>query len=242
MWALLKLSQQPKLCRVHRTVALFKKQIYPGPMTQLRCTLVALLGLSLAACSSDDPTVVALNISYGDKLSGMETVHVMISQSGETFEDTFDAPKQNGTIKETLPDGGQVDVQTMVPDPGYFKRYELTGFEDGEAELVVELRSESGAVLYTEETTFDILENRTVAAYATFENPPPPAASSGETSSEPPSSETPDAGGAVSSDVTSEPAASSSGEATSLPAIDDAGADAATGDAGGADASAVDAG
>lgn len=240
MWALLKLSQQPKLRQVHRTVALFKKQIYPGPMTQLRCTLVALLGLSLAACSSDDPTVVALNISYGDQLSGMETVHVMISQNGETFEDTFDAPKQAGTIQETLPDGGQVAVETMVPDPGYFKRYELEGFGDGEAELVVELRSESGAVLYTEETTFEILENRTVAAYATFENPPPPAASSGETSSEPPTSETPDAGGAATSDATSsEPAASSA--PTSAP-VDDAGADAATGDAGGADASAVDAG
>lgn len=181
MWALLKLSQQPNFRHLHRTVALREKRIYPGPMTQLRCTLIALLGLTLAACG-DDKTVVSVNYSYGTGIEGMESVHVLITQGGQKFETTFETPLVPGTITSTLPDGGQDTMAGEVPDTSFFQRYELSGFTDGEAALKVDLLSPSGAVLFTEETTFDVRENGAVAAYADFEIEPPPAETSGSTS------------------------------------------------------------
>jgi hypothetical protein len=224
-------------------------------MTQLRCTLVALLGLTLAACGSDDPTVVALNISYGEGIVGMDSVRVLIEQNGETFTDTFDAPLQPGTIKATLPDGGvgTADIETQVPDPGYFKRYDLSGFKDGEADLTVDLLSPGGAVLFTEETTFKVLENRTVAAYANFVIEPSTETpdTSGETSapvssgsSSAPASSAPDTGDTSSTtgEATSATGASTDDAGSSEPVVDDAGTDTAVDTTLGLDASAGDAG
>lgn len=223
-------------------------------MTQLRCTLFALLGLTLAACGSDDPTVVALNISYGDGIVGMETVRVSFVQGSETVRDTFDAPKVPGTVTPTLPDGGQGEaIETQVPDTEYFKRYELPSFSSGEAELTVQLLA-NDAVLFTESTTFEVLKNRTVAAYATFELTPPAPGSSSETSAPPPTDAGVDGGATdeTTSGVSTAPV-SSSGDSSSAPSDgglpDDGGV---TGDAGDAatgsssepvaDASADDAG
>lgn len=183
MWALLKLSQQPNFRHLHRTVALREKRIYPGPMTQLRCTLIALLGLTLAACG-DDKTVVSVNYSYGTGIEGMESVHVLITQGGQKFETTFETPLVPATEPNKLPDGGDGTgmVDIMIPDTSFFQRYDLEGFKDGEAALKVDLLSPSGDVLFTEETTFDVRENGAVAAYAEFEIEPPPAETSGSTS------------------------------------------------------------
>lgn len=203
-------------------------------MTQLRCTLFALLGLTLAACGSDDPTVVALNISYGDGISRMDTVRVSFVQGSEKVSDSFKAPTNTETVTPTLPDGGQGEAyETQVPDNQYFKRYELPNFSSGEAELTVQLLA-ANSVLYTEKTTFEVLKNRTVAAYAAFEATPPAPGSSGETSAPPPVDAGVDAGATDETSGVSTAPVSSSADSSSAPSdggVDDAGEPADAGDA-----------
>jgi len=208
-------------------------------MTQLRCTLFALLGLTLAACD-DGKTVVSVNYSYGSGIADVESVHVLITQGGQKFETTFETPQVAATTPELLPDGGNGTgvVDIMVDDTAFFQRYDLDGFKDGEATLKVEL-SKGGAVLYTEETTFEVRENGAVAAYAEFEiEPPAPVdtASSADTAASSAAAPT-DAGSSDSgAAATSAPAPASSSAGDAATTVSDSGtveagssSDAATG-------------
>ena len=154
-----RLTRQPNTQLPHRTVALHKKQIYPGGMTQLRCTLGALLGLALAACG-DNATIVSVNISYADDVAAPAQVRVLLTQGSNTKDDTFAAPTVKAVVEE---------MTTDVADKQYFRRYDLSGWADGEATLKVELKDAAGAVYMTDEVMFDIEENGAAAAYAEFE-------------------------------------------------------------------------
>lgn len=248
MWAPPKLSPQPNCKHLHRTVALSENRIYAAPMTQLRCTLFALLGLSLAACG-DDPTVVSVNISLDSAVRATEnlkSVHVLITQDGQTIDETIDAPYVPSTVKETLPDGGMgtADVEIMIPDDGYFQRFELSGFKGGEARLKVELQDSSKKTLLNPDgeplvvdTAFTVRENGAVAAYAEFEYVPPAEettsepASSGDTGSGD-TSATSAASSAPASDTSSAPATSGAATSSETAAPADAGVDASAADAG----------
>jgi hypothetical protein len=182
-------------------------------MTQLRCTLFALLGLTLAACS-DDKTIVSVNYSYGEgvaiKQNSDTQVRLLITQGGQKFETTFPTPTLPATEPELLPDGGDGTgtVDIMVPDNAFFQRYELSGFGGGEATLKAELVRGS-TVLFTSESTFDVRENGAVAAYADFVvEPPPPAETGSSSDTSAPTSAPTDAGS--SEGATSAPDAASS--------------------------------
>jgi hypothetical protein len=173
----------------------------------------------------------------------MKTVRVTFAQNGETVKDSFDAPTVPGTVTPTLPDGGQGEaIDTQVPDTEYFKRYELPNFEDGEAKLTVELLAGS-SVLFTEKTTFEVLKNRTVAAYANFELTPPAPGSSSETSEPPPPDAGVDAGSTDDTSGASTAPVSSSTGSSSAPVdggvVDDAGVSTDVGDAAVGDSSEV---
>lgn len=184
-------------------------------MTQLRCTLFALLGLTLAACG-EDPTIVSVNYTYGEGVAVKENsdtqVHVLITQNGKKFETTFATPTVQGEEAEVLPDGGQGTGKMAVtlPDDAFFQRYELDGFGDGEASLTAELLKGS-KVLYKSVSTFDVRENGAVAAHAAFEIDPPAPAPSGSDSSGASSAPPTDAGSSDSgAETSSAPDAASS--------------------------------
>jgi hypothetical protein len=185
-------------------------------MTQLRCTLFALLGLTLAACETDE-TIVSVNYSYGEGVAIKENsdtqVHVLITQGGQKFEETFATPLLPSTEPEELPDGGDGTgmVAIMIPDSAFFKRYTLSSFAGGEATLKADLL-DGTTVLYTSESVFDVRENGAVAAYVDFVVPPPPPAETGSSSdtAAPSSSNAPTDAGSDSGAATTVPDAASS--------------------------------
>lgn len=215
------LTRQPNIELLHRTVALHKNQIYPGAMTQLRCTLGALLGLTLAACG-DNATIVSVNISYADDVEAPAKVHVSLTQGSSNTDDTFDAPTNKGVVEM---------MTTDVPDRGYFKRYDLSGWADGDATLKVDLINAAGTVYMTEETTFEVQENEVVAAYAEFELPPVDE-TSGDTGSGATDSGATDTA-ATDSGATSAPSSAASDASTSAAdsSVSDAASDSGDGDA-----------
>lgn len=189
-------------------------------MTQLRCTLFALLGLSLAACTEDD-TIVSVNYSLGEgvaiEANNDTQIHVLITQGGQKFEATFPTPVVPGTKAETLPDGGdgtgKVDIS--LPDAAFFQRYELSGFGGGEANLKAELL-DGTTVLFTSESVFDVREHGAVAAYVDFVVDPPEPDETGSSAETAPSSSAPtDAGSDSGAAPTSAPDAISSTDTTS---------------------------
>lgn len=167
-------------------------------MTQLRCTLGALLGLMLAACG-DNATIVSVNISYADEIEAPAKIHLKLSQGSQTpVDDTFDAPTNKAVVD---------NMTTDVADRAYFKRYDLSGWADGEATLKVDLLNTGGTVYETIESKFEVEEGVVVAAYAEFKAPPADE-TSGDTGSD--SSE---ASTAPSSEATGEES-STAGEST----------------------------
>lgn len=193
-------------------------------MTQLRCTLVALLGLTLAACG-DDATIVSVNISYADDVAAPAKVKVSLSQGSNKTDETFDAPTNKAVVD---------NMTTDVPDRAYFKRYDLSGWADGEATLTVDLLDSSGTAYMTDTTKFDIEENGATAAYAEFkiEVPDETSGDSGSSdsgSSSAPSSSAGDASTSAALDSSTGDAADSSDAAAASDAADSS--DAATGDA-----------
>jgi hypothetical protein len=193
-------------------------------MTQLRCTLFALLGLTLAACS-DDETIVSVNYSLGEGVAIKENsdtqVHVLITQGGQKFEETFPTPTLPGTEPELLPDGGDGTgtVAIMVPDSAYFQRYALSSFGGGEATLEAELLRGT-TVLFKSKSTFDVREHGAVAAYVDFVVEPPPPAETGSSSdtaapaSSAPASSATDAGSSEGATSAPDAASSSAPDAT----------------------------
>lgn len=166
-------------------------------MTQLRCTLGALLGLMLAACG-DNATIVSVNISYADEIEAPAKVHVKLSQGSQApVDETFDAPTTKGVVD---------DMPADLPQRAYFRRYDLSGWADGEATLQVDLLNAAGGVYESKSTTFEVEEGGAVAAYAEFEAPP--------AEEEPPAEEPPAETGDTTSE-TSEPASTAEGEVTS---------------------------
>ncbi len=183
-------------------------------MTQLRCTLGALLGLTLAACG-DNATIVSVNISYADDVEAPAKVHVALAQGSSKSDDTFDAPTNKAVVEM---------MTTDVPDKAYFKRYDLSGWADGEATLTVELINAAGTVYMTDESMFEVEENEAVVAYAEFKLPPPDE-TSGDTSSGSTDSSATDSGATeTASDASTAPSSSAADASTS-------GADSSTGDA-----------
>lgn len=205
-------------------------------MTQLRCTLFALLGLTLAACS-EDKTIVAVNYSYGEGVAIKENndtqVHIVITQGGQKFETTFATPLVPATEASELPDGAPTMVDIMVPDSAFFERYgddnELSSFGAGKTELLAELL-DGTTVLYTSKSTFDMREHGAVAAYAEFKMDPPDETSAPASSSSaaPSSSSAPTDAGSSEGNTTTDAASTSDAATSASDAATSAATDAAT--------------
>ena len=133
-------------------------------MTFRRLAVSLISVCALFACS-DEPAVVALNVTAGADVPVVDRLHVTITQGSRKFVYDFTPP-----IEPSLGDAGP-----SIQD-SFFERITLPeSFDDEQARILVEAL-QAGAAPFapplTSETSVQIEEDGAVAAYVTLAFPP----------------------------------------------------------------------
>lgn len=130
---------------------------------RLRClaALAFLMGTAtLAACSSDNKTVLALTINSDDTIGVVDHLSVTVSSASHADVTKMILPNKD-------PDSG-------VIAPSFYSRIELDGFK-GDATVKVDAVGTSGATIASAMTTAEIRENGAVAARVSLTTKKPDA-------------------------------------------------------------------